>query len=243
MKKENYNLIVYFISKPMTVREYIEFSKDVLMKLKDVDPIFENLFGWGKKANARKQISPDMHDFEQIVFEQIKDNSIAYQNPDLKNREFTWDSKSFVGYSNSYSNTTRIRDGKISIKITCGQENSLGILMIKFPQYNYIQFENGDFVKTLFVKCINLTNPIYGCIVSDEFSNIVKRDQDKIWIGWFNYISNKDVLNILPENIYKEYMHNGTLFYLKKSMPEVSDVSLINKALEVRNELRKRKIL
>lgn len=176
---ENYSIILYFNSKSLTARDYIDFSKNILLKLKETDPIFTHLFGWGKKANARKQIASDMRNFDEIVFEQIRDNSIAYQNPDPNNKEFAWQSKSFIGYSNSYSNTTRIKEGQVTVKINCGMDNRSGVLIIEFPQYNYPQFCDYSFIRRLFLRCISLVNADYGCVISDELMSLVKKTKIK----------------------------------------------------------------
>lgn len=242
MIMENYSLILYFNSKCLTAREYVDFSKEILLRLREIDPIFTNLFGWGKKANARRQISSDMHNFDEIVFEQIRDNSIAYQNPDPKNKEFTWQSKCFIGYSNSYSNTTRIKEGKISINITGGQEND-GILIIDFPQYNYPQFSDYSFIRKLFLKSISLVNADYGCVISNKFTSLVKRDKDKIWIGWFTYLKKREVCELLPADLMKEKTESGIVFTLSKTMPQPTDQEIIDKALNVRNLLRDHKLI
>lgn len=179
-----------------------------------------------------------MHNFDEIVFEQIRDNSIAYQNPDPNNKEFAWQSKSFIGYSNSYSNTTRTKEGQVTVKINCGIDNRSGVLIIEFPQYNYPQFWDYSFIRRLFLRCISLVNADYGCVISDELMSLVKKDKDKIWIGWFTYLKNNEVDDLLPTDLMKEKTENGIVFTLSKTMPQFTDQKIIDKALNIRIVLR-----
>jgi hypothetical protein len=234
---EAYELVLYFKSPTMTVREYIDFSKDILTKLAKFDPIFRHLFGWGMKANARRQIAPDMSDFDEIVYNQIDDKSIAYSKPDANNNEFTWDSTCFIGYRNSYSNTTRVKEGKISITIDAGKDTHPGILIIKFPEYNYHRFNDYQFVRNLFLTCIEMLNPIYGHIISDGLIDINHHDKNEIYIGWFTYLSKKHILKKLPKDIQIEDMQNGTLLLSSEEIPDTTDTEVEYRIKEITKSL------
>ncbi|GHT15295.1 hypothetical protein FACS189426_22740 [Bacteroidia bacterium] len=240
---EAYELIIHFKSPTMTAREYLDFSKNILIRLAEFDSIFRDLFGWGTKANARRQIDPSLNDFYEIVFKQIEDKTIAYENPDPDNKNFTLDSKCFIGYGNSYSNTTRKKDGQITVSIEAGKDTQTGILIIEFPECNFIRFNEYAYVRSLFQKCIQMLNPVYGYIISDAIIELNNADRNESEIGWFTYLGEKNILNILPDYIYKEELENGTLFLLSKDIPDVSNRETEYKIKEIRKSLMKKNLL
>jgi hypothetical protein len=241
---EAYKLIIHFKSPTMTAREYINFSKGILRQLADFEPILKNLFGWGTKANARKQISSDLSDFDEIVFKQLADfDEIVYENPDPSDKSFGWDSKCSIGFGNSYSNTMRIKEGKITVSIDAGKDTRTGVLIIEFPQYNYLQYNEYSFVRMLFLKCIKMLNHVYhGCVISDEIWEFNNSETNEIDIGWFTFLPQKNVMKMLPDDIYREEVENGTLFVLSKA-PVDDNVNTEKKIKEIRKSLMKIRLL
>jgi hypothetical protein len=241
---EAFELIIHFKSPTMTTREYINFSKDILKQLSEFDPIFKNLFGWGTKPNARKQIASDLSDFDEIVFKQLADfDEIAYENPDPNDKESGWDSKCFIGYGNSYSNTARIKEGQITVSIDAGKDIKTGVLIIKFPQYHFPQYNDYSHIKMLFLKCIKMLKHVYyGCVISDEIWEFNNSKTNEIDIGWFTFLPQKNIMEMLPDDIYKEEVENGTLFTLSKD-PADSNVNMEKKVKKIRKSLTKIRLL
>ena len=117
-------ITISFPNKIMTVREYLAFSKNILSELKAFSDDFKQLYAWGSEAHHGKFLKEDLRDFDPVVFEQIKDEKIAYVNPDKTNKDFTLDSKSFIGFSNSYSTDKDYKKEQITITISAGEYDS-----------------------------------------------------------------------------------------------------------------------
>ena len=236
---EEISLIIRFKNRVLTVKEYIEFSRIILVKLENTHPIFQNLFGWGHENNLLSNFELDKSDFGEIVFNQINNKDIAYNNFDFNNRDMHWDSTSWIDFSNSYSNTKKQEDGQVTVKISCGGTTSkTGSLMIDFPICNYPEFKKYSFVSNLMKVCIGLFDKVeYAVVISNLFRRKVRTEKTKMWIGWITYIPNVSVFNILPSFIHKEYINEGVLFSLSEVPPLIQNGD-VEVAIRIRNELQ-----
>lgn len=241
---EEISLIIRFKNRILTVEEYIEFSKIILIKLENIHPIFQNLFGWGHEINLLSNFKLDKNDFKEVVFNQINDKDIAYNNIDSNNKDMHLDSRSWIDFSNSYSNTKKQEDGQITVKISCGGTTSkTGSLIIDFPIYNYPEFKKYTFVSNLMKICIGLFDDVeYAVVISNLFRRKVRSEKTNMWIGWITYIPNISVFNILPSFIHKEYFNKGVLFSFSEIPPLIQNKD-VEVAIRIRNELQIRGIL
>jgi len=241
---ENYHLILQIKNKKLTPREYITKSKEILIFLEGIDPIFDNLFGWGTTEKSRKGFKEDKSDFEDRVFEQIKNDEIRYYNNDPDDEEIRLHSTSWLPYGNSYSNTSKAEDGQITVSFSMGgSDDDHGNFFIDFPKNNkYPQFSHYDFVKGLLVKCMSLFEVTYGVVISNEFRCLVKKknQKDLRWVGWMTFIKDKDngdsVFDLILDDLVsvKEKINQGTLIILSKKKP-VDEVEIIKNACKVRD--------
>ncbi len=238
---DNYKLILRIKNVELTPKEYINISKDILLALEEFDDVFKNFFGWGKNASSRSYFKSDKSDFEQIVFGHIKDEEIVYYNTDKTDKEMRWDSKSRLPYTNSYSNTTKIKEGQITITFSMGSINDkLGNFLISFPKYNYPKFSDRAYVELLFKKCLSMFEVEYGVVISNEFRNQVKLNNHKRWVGWMTYFKDVEIYNVLPAEIEKEIYQLGTLFTMSKDRPDSNNKQLIKKTIEISELLQER---
>ena len=236
-------ITISFPNKIMTVREYLAFSKNILSELKAFSDDFKQLYAWGSEAHHGKFLKEDLRDFDPVVFEQIKDEKIAYVNPDKTNKDFTLDSKSFIGFSNSYSTDKDYKKEQITITISAGEYDS------NLKKNALLNFE---FSKTLQTKInyskmmellqfgIELVTPIYGRVISDEFRDKIEEayGESDCEIGWINYFSDERVFSLLPEDIGKKKLSDGgCIFWLSEKKASSIDEQSIYKALEIREIL------
>ncbi|MFV0305046.1 MAG: hypothetical protein ACK5IC_06165 [Moheibacter sp.] len=235
---EQLTLIIRFKNKAMTPKEYVAFSKEILLKLEDFNPIFKNLFGWGHEANAKSHFKQDKSDFEEIVFKQIEEKDITYINKEVQDKEMHWDSYSWANYGNSYSNTTK-QDEKVSVSINCGSsEKEVGSFIIEFPQNNYPEFYDKNFVTRLLEYCMIFFSEIfYATVIGDKFRSKVRITNYSFWIGWINFLPYEIIYGLLPENIEKLKIKNGTLFSISKTVITEDDEHIITEAIEIRDML------
>jgi len=244
MFMENYHLILKVKNRTLTPREYIAMSKDILLKLEGFDPVFKNLFGWGSNSKSKRGFSENKSDFEEIVFEQIKNDEIQYYNENHDDKDMHLDSTSWLSYSNAYSNTPNLEDGQITLNFSMGSSrDDFGNFLIDFPQYKYPQFSRHDFVKDLFLKCMRLFEVEYGVVISNEFRRLVKKDKkDTKWVGWMTFVKKDNdgasVFNEISDDLVfsKEKINNGTLVILSEKIP-TDNVQIIENACKVRDIL------
>ncbi|GEN66005.1 hypothetical protein [Chryseobacterium rhizosphaerae] len=232
-------IIIRFKNKMMTPREYIAFSKEILLKLESFHPVFKNLFGWGTEPTSKSIFNKDKSNFEEIVFSQIADPELAYINRDEADKTMHLDSYSRSHYGNSYSNIEKVDDGRVTVNITCGSnEKEVGNFFIELPTAELSEFGDLHFVSKLFKLCLEFfETPIYGVVITEDFRRRVRKSEFSYWIGLINYFSSKDLFNTLPSSTIKEHFLNGTLFYLDAKIDFSENEEMVNRALQIRDLL------
>ncbi|MDR2951307.1 MAG: hypothetical protein LBV71_19130 [Prevotella sp.] len=244
---EEIDILTRFPNREMTAREYLMFSKNILLQLKSFSSDFNALYAWGSETNMGRYLKDDLSDFESVVFNQLKDDNIAYSNPDKSNKKFTLDSKCFIGYNNSYSTNDNYKQSQITVTIGAGKENpsndDVGILNFEFSEILQSKLNLPNLIQLLEFS-INLVNPYYGTISSFEFGKKTNKKKDNIEIGWITYIFNKEVFKLLPKNVGKKILSNGgVIFWLSEERPLSTNERAVQKAIEIRNILAEHEFL
>lgn len=235
-------IIIRFRNKMMTPREYIAFSKEILLKLEAFHPVFKNLFGWGHESNSRKGFNEDKSNFEEVVFSQIADPKLVYINKDINDKIMHLDSYSRSDYGNSYSNIENMDSSKITVNITCGSnEKKIGNFFIELPTSELSECNDLKFVDRLFKFCLELfEEPIYGVVITENFRRKVRKSEFSYWIGLITYFQDNNIYNLLPSSISKDHFLKGTLLYLSSENVFSEDDEIVNKAIQVRDLLGKK---
>jgi hypothetical protein len=241
-KMENYKILIRFPNRKMTAKEYILFSKNILLQLQNFANDFKTLYAWGSESNTGVYLKEDLSDFESVVFSQLNDTDIAYSNSDELNKKFTMDSKCFIGYSNSYSTNKDHKQKQITVTIGAGKENlkneDMGILNFEFSKSLQTSLDLSYSLKLLEFS-INLVNPYYGTIISNELRRKVSIDNENYWIGWINYFADKEVLSFLPTNINAKLLFDkGVIFWLSEEIPTSTNDEIVQKAIRIRENIK-----
>ena len=242
MQDETYLMIV-FKDRPMTAREFIAFNKKILMELETYNPMFQNLFGWGFAEDALSYFKSDKSDFEEILSRQINFKESAYINDDPNDKEMHLDSYSYTGYSNSYSNTEKTKEGQLTVFIRGGEDErkSSALLRIDFSRYNYPEFQDREFVTQLLQKSLGFFDEVIcAFVISVPFRREVDPYENNpydIAIGWINYLPVPEIYDLLPDGVEKEHYENGTLFSISEVPASVEDAKIVKKAIQIRDTL------
>lgn len=227
MMKE-YFMIVRWKNRPLTTREYLEFSRGLLQILVKFDAVFSNLFSWGNGPNQKVWFLENYSDLDNKIFPLISIKEFRYQNPDPNNWGLTLDSKSHVGFSRSYYNTDKSEEGKLSVSIDAGAAgNSTNVVHIEFPEVNYSQFYDYEFVSALIKIVIEYCQPQEGFVISHPFWDAVRSEdapRSTCPIGWLTYLADQTANDTLPSDVECEVLSTGgTLITLKHSPPPSPD--------------------
>lgn len=226
-------LMVRYKPRRLTAKEYIDYSKKVLSELCNLHPIFKNLCGWGKKPTDWYCFNPSFDDFDSVVLSQIEDNELAYINEDKTNKNLEWNSYSPIGFLNSYSNTKKEKEGKVSVKILDGSDNWTGHINIDFPTINYPDFNQLDFCMKLLQVCVELTQAEYAVILPSRLRKEVEKI-NKYWIGWITFFRG-DIQASGTENNYQ--FGNGSIFFLPVENYTMTTETEIQNALKIRENM------
>lgn len=234
---------IRFRNSVMTLEEYLSFSKKILIGLGEYHNVFHNLFSWaGSEEHWSIGFKGDYSNFEESIFFQgIGDDEIAYDNPDSKNLDLTLQSKSFVNFSNAYSNVNSDSNSQFFIRISAGssRRRAMGMMNIEFPGNDTEFFYAYNFVEGLMRRIIELVDPIHITVNSDDFLLKVMGEGNDFWIGWMTYLARLDIEPYL-DNVYeKKTLKNGTWFALSNEVPCIDDKILMDKAIAIRDNLER----
>lgn len=235
----------------LSAQEYLDFSKEFLLKLKEFDPCFHNVYAWGKTARAGRYLQEDLSDFHEVVFKQIYSKGACYINAEGQpEKEFSLSSRCCSGYLNSYSSSKSDRDKKISISIShLGELNNVSdVLVFDFNKHLQQELNLHDLIARLEFTINNL--PVLRTYIgSYEFTKIAplpkdealrKTVQNTIRIGWINYLWNPEVDKILPAEISRKVLPNGgVIFWLTEEKALSTNQEAVEKAIMVRDAFEK----
>lgn len=231
-------MITRFRTQEITAEEYINLNQIVLIKLKELHPIFETIYSWGKKPSSWTMIEKNFGNFSEVVFDHIYDPDINYKNQDKENNDFSMLSKSWAGFSNSYSNTKNEKNGKFTVSIGAGGESGVGFINFEFPQVNYPEFYNRGTLEQLLAELIKIVDLDAAYIYTKAiYDQVVDYDKEyDLEIGWVNYFKNKNVFNFIPSNISQKEFCSGALFWLSEDFLAPPQ-TVIENAIVIRDRL------
>ncbi len=235
--KEKIEIITRFNSPIMTAKEYIDFSRNVLLHLRAFHPIFETVYSWGDQPNSWTEILSDFSNFDSVVFQHIYDNEINYKNPNNA-KGFLPESISWAGFSNVYSNTKQAKDAKYSVSIGAGKEDGIGFINIELPQLNFEEFYELKTIKALISHILQIVQLNTAYVITDSlFDEVVDFDKPyDVQIGWLNFFAAKRVSANLPKDITQVLTNEGCFFWLDDAIGTPS-ADVIQKAINVRDIL------
>lgn len=241
--KNEYYLNVRWKNRPMTAREYLAFSRGLLQTLVKFDPVFANLFSW-KNSPQKAWFAENYTDLDDKIFPLIGLKESRYENPDPDNWELTLDSKFATGFSSAYHSTDKAEEGKLTVHINAGgtSGNSTNVVRIEFPEVNYPQFYEYDYVFALTKRVIEYCQPREGFVISHPFWNAVESEKVKSStcpVGWLTYLADASVNDLLPPDVEREVLSTGgTLITLKhEPLPSPDNPEDVAKAIRIRDIL------
>ncbi|WP_158978804.1 hypothetical protein [Cellulophaga sp. L1A9] len=238
---DNIKLNFFIKTETMTAKEYILFSKKIILQLQSFDSIFNspNVFDIEKEKSYL--FNNELSDFTSKNLKKIinEEKDIAYKNSDIKNKELSENSMSWSGFSSILffnSNLNIENNPNVTLFITQGSyEEMTSSIKIEYSQesqdkliQDYIFKLFNELTKTVDVKFAN-------AISSDIFRKL--RQRGHYTIGWITYLKNLHIYDLLDQNIKKEKINKGTCFSLIENKPKGNDENIIETANNIKQIL------
>ena len=238
---EDFRLIARWKNIPLTARQYLEFSKGLLLKLQAFDPRW---FGWGGRPDARQGFKNDLSDFETVMLPHIKSKDTIYDNPDPANIDITLDSTCWMGFRKTYGTTVPAVEGKVMFSISAGASmGETNSVVMHFPPQADAPFYDYAYVTALFKVVIEHCDPDYAFVISHEFWDKVRIPDAKIKcpLGWLSYLANSAATSALPPGTENELSsYDGPIITLMRELPSAENPEHVARALHIRDALRQR---
>jgi hypothetical protein len=253
MKAMDHDMLgVRWKKRPMTASEYLAFSKTLVHKLMEFDPLLKGLIVWGKKPNQKPHIAKDLRDFDDMVLAYLDDSkNWLYDNPDPNNRKLTLDSTCPVGFRISYSDKETYGD----LTIDCGKSVwQTNVINIGFPGACHPKCQDYSYVSALMKLMVEYCKPDNAFMTYGRHGKELgqQRKEAKLEydpglrsgrkathpIGWLNYFADPSVKHRLPDDIETEVLATGgTLITLKRSLPSTDNEEDVATAKRIRDAL------
>ncbi len=234
-------LIARWKNIPLTARQYLEFSKGLLLKLQAFDPRW---FGWGGHPASGQDFKDDLSDFEALTLPEIKAEDTIYDNPDPANIDITLDSTCWKGFLNIYGNTVPETAWKIRLSISAGASmGETNSVVMDFPPQVDAPFYDYAYMAALFKLVIEHCDPDYAFVTSYKFWKTVEIPDAKIKcpIGWLSYLANSAVASALPPGTeYELSSYDSPIITLMRELPSAENPEHVARALHIRDALRQR---
>lgn len=224
-------IITRLENRVMDAAEYISYCKNLIMQLKEIDPVFNVVGIWSDLQKCDYYFNQDLSDFGDIVFAEMQEESKEYTfiNMNTDDKILHLDSKNDInfGFTCGFGEN---EESDISIYISYGSidKSEFGIINFEFSD-DYQQTMPESVLNGVVNLFVNNEKTLNVAVLSSELEDeIIEREEDDDYmIGWITYLRNKNVTAYLPPEITKENKENGVLFSFNptSTIPEVMKVT------------------
>lgn len=245
MEKE-IKLICRFDRKEMTAEQYMSFCKMILNELHEFDNFFGAYATYDLKLNKKQYFDESLSNFEEIVFNQLYDDKIAYINEEPGDKNFYRTSISPFGFSNIYFLNSQVESNAgISLFVSHPTSHSHSNLIIVFPNENYPKFQELSYCKKLLKKVISLFDPYYAAIIpANFFKKIPTKKNTDLRIGWQTYFKNIEIAEYLPKDVQIEKANGGVFITLADDInSNITEDTIIQRVKRVKEILSEKGLL
>lgn len=236
--------------RPMTASEYLAFSKGLLQKLMQFDPLLDCDWIVCGSAPRYGRIAADMSDFDDMAFTYLFNKKRAYLNPDpdsgklIQDKALTLDSRTDLGFSLRYRNREEL-NSELGICIVAGDlsQRLPSVVNIEFRK-NHPRRQDYAYLSALMKLLIEHCQPDYGFMSFGREGKAPGQPKNEVQltqifpIGWLTYLSDPTANQRLPDDIEREVLvGGGTLITLKRSLPSPDNAADVATATRIRDAL------
>lgn len=247
---EDFHLAVYWKNQAINLNSYLDFSYNYLTYLGEIYSEYEL-----KILNSSNKLVPfifNINEYKELML------SIVY-NPDAwyydekgnRHEEIKLEYKCDSGFYSQYY--LENEDKVININIRGGQHKVIApnghiygdsipnSVIVYFPRDNALR--NINTIHNIFKYSIQLWNPEYGLITSDEFIESTYDIDNDFHVGWINYFKKYSKESVFLNNYKLDFLGEGAIISLIDTIPEALDNRLIQSAIRLRDILNKEGML
>jgi hypothetical protein len=242
----------YWYERQLSLRQYADATHAFIALLRRIHPVFQTLQWVGGRPNLFVKLSPDLSNLDELIYCHASDKGIYEDgNPDGSP---SWQSLSRSSFMMNYSTGKSKKEGRILISITAGNPGTRmpNSVLITFPTpeqplFPHREFFNYDFLKKLFLKCMDFWKPETGRLINRTFGNAVVQSGPPR-VGWLTYVRDPRAAALrnsasLKGLIFEEASDGGTLISLGPTMISPDNDEQVDNARRLRSILTDEKII
>lgn len=244
---------VYWHDRPASLRQHADTTKEFLLLLHTLHPVFKSLEWVGDRPNTAVKLSPDLSNLDDLIYHHAGGRKQAY---DVTNPDGTpaWESVSNSGFGMWYGTGKSPEGGGLTISVHTGQTgpHTPNSVLISFPEpadtrFPYREFFDYVFLKRVFLQMIAYWHPNTGRVTSRSFATAVAGD-GRPGVGWLTYLSDRRASALRNDNTLKDLAiedlpDGGVLISLGPTLISPDNLLQVEKARLLRHRLAAEKLI
>ncbi|WP_300268195.1 hypothetical protein [Microbacterium sp.] len=208
---------VFWGAREQSLGEFIDQSREFLVTLREIDPLFDTLYSLGDRADTEMPVGSDLANLASIALERGWDKKAPkhwFSNLDEEGRP-TRESTVKVGWRLSLANEREAEKTKdfIAISLASGQSsnrsNNSVLITLNDPDSPLL---DPAMAERLFQLLVDFWNPERGWVTEASYRDAVWDDATREQLGWLNYRADPSIANQLPASVSSEAHGAGIIF-------------------------------
>lgn len=208
---------VFWRAREQSLGTFIEQSREFLLRLREIHPLFDTLYSLGDRADTEMPVGSELANLESIAFERGWDKKAPkhwFTALDEQGRP-TSESTVKVGWRLSLANEREAvkTNDFISISLASGQSsrrsNNSALITLNDPDSPLL---DPAMAERLFQLLIDFWKPDQGWVTEASYRDAVWDDDARQQLGWLNYRADPSIANRLPTSVSSERHGTGVIF-------------------------------
>ncbi len=237
----------YWPNRPLTLRQYADETRQYLLLLASIHPVFRSLEWVGDRPNLAIKLSPDLSNLDDLIYHQAGSTGFRYDdaNPD---GTASWNSVCAYGYMMRYNTGKSPEDVGVSISISTGKRDlpvpnsaTISFPPPDTPGFPHREFFDYEFLKSLFLQVIAFWKPTTARVATHAFVKAVVKE-GLPGVGWLTYVGDPRAAALrldssLKSLMFEEMPDGGLLISLGRTMISPDNMLQVEKARLLRSKL------
>lgn len=208
---------VFWGAREQSLGEFIDQSREFLVGLREIHPLFDTLYALGDRADTEMPVGSEFANLNSIAFERGWDKKAPkhwFTALDDEGRP-TSESTVKVGWRLNFVNEREAvkTNDFISISLASGQSSKLSnnsvLLTLNDPASPLLE---PAVAERVFHLLIDFWKPDQGWVTEASYRDAVWDDAARQQLGWLNYRADPSIADQLPAGISAEAHESGLIF-------------------------------